>query len=300
MILALACGAGTGAGVLFVARGLVPPRPTLAEALARLRHGPEPVPSQGGETAGFAALLGRPIAAMLGRAGPEALVRPGTRRDLAVAGRGPERHLAEKVTLGLVGLVLPPACAALAALGGARVPLVLPAWAAPVCALAGFMVPDIGVRSEARARRADFRHALGSFLDLVVIALAAGGGIETALFSAAGTGRGWAFVELRAALEEARLTRESPWAALERLGSAIGVDELGELAASVGLAGTEGAKVRASLSAKAASLRAHQLAEAEAAAQAATEKMSLPVVALFAGFLCFIGFPAVVRVLAGL
>jgi len=27
--------------------------------------------------------------------------------------------------------------------------------------------------------------------------------------------------------------------------------------------------------------------------------MSLPVVLLFAGFLCFIGFPAVVRVLAG-
>ena len=57
--------------------------------------------------------------------------------------------------------------------------------------------------------------------------------------------------------------------------------------------------MRASLGAKAVSLRAHQLAEAEGAAEAATEKMSLPVVLLFAGFLCFIGFPAVVRVLAG-
>jgi Flp pilus assembly protein TadB len=221
------------------------------------------------------------------------------RRDLVVLGRSPERHLAEKVALGLVGLLLAPAMAALAALGDVGLPLVLPVWAALACGLAGFFVPDLGVRSEAKARRADFRHALGSFLDLVVIALAAGGGIETALTSAAATGGGWGFGELRRALDGARLARESPWRALEALGSSVGVAELGELASTVGLAGSEGAKVRASLSAKAASLRAHQLAEAEAAAQAATEKMSLPVVALFAGFLCFVGYPAVVRVLAG-
>ena len=298
MIAALFCGAGVGTGLLLVARGLLPSRPTLAEALAQLRRAPEPGRAAV-EGAGFATRLGRPLAALLGRSGPEALVLPGVRRDLAVLGRSPERHLAEKVTLGLVGLLLAPACAALLALGGTNVPLVLPAWAALVFGLSGFFVPDLGVRSEAKARRADFRHALGSFLDLVVIALAAGGGIETALASAAVTGRGWAFGELRQALEGARLARESPWHALERLGAEMGVAELGELAASVGLAGSEGAKVRASLSAKAVSLRAHQLAEAEAAAQAATEKMSLPVVALFAGFLCFIGFPAVVRVLAG-
>jgi tight adherence protein C len=47
------------------------------------------------------------------------------------------------------------------------------------------------------------------------------------------------------------------------------------------------------------SLRVHELTEAESADQAATEKMSLPVVLLFAGFLCFIAFPAVERVLTG-
>jgi hypothetical protein len=72
------------------------------------------------------------------------------------------------------------------------------------------------------------------------------------------------------------------------------------LAASVSLAGTEGAKVRASLAAKAGSLRTHELAEAETEDQAATERMSLPVVLLLAGFLLFIGFPAVERVLTGL
>ena len=47
-------------------------------------------------------------------------------------------------------------------------------------------------------------------------------------------------------------------------------------------------------------LRAHQLAEAETADQAASERMSLPVVVLFAGFLFFIGFPAVEGVLHSL
>jgi hypothetical protein len=43
----------------------------------------------------------------------------------------------------------------------------------------------------------------------------------------------------------------------------------------------------------------HELSDAESSEQAATEKMSLPVVLLFAGFLCFIAFPAIERVLTG-
>ena len=74
---------------------------------------------------------------------------------------------------------------------------------------------------------------------------------------------------------------------------------LSALAASVALAGTEGARVRASLAAKAASLRTHELAEAETADQADTERMSLPVVLLFAGFL-LLGYAAVQEVLTGL
>jgi hypothetical protein len=132
------------------------------------------------------------------------------------------------------------------------------------------------------------------------VALAGGGGVETALADAASVGSGWAFASLRRALEEARLARQTPWVALGRLGQELGVDELSELAASVALAGTEGAKVRASLAAKSASLRTHELAEAETADQAATERMSLPVVLLFAGFLLFLGYPAVEKVLTGL
>jgi tight adherence protein C len=301
MITALVCGAGVGAGLWLVVRGLYPPRPSLAQALAELRRLPEPAPVLTPELeGGMAARLGRPIAEVLGRTNAGWLVPAKVRQDLAVLGRTPERHLAEKVTLALVGLLFVPAIAVLLALGGAHLPLVVPLWASLIFMVAGFFLPDLGVHSDASRRRRDFRHALSSFLDLVVVALAGGGGVETALTDAASVGSGWAFGYLSRTLDQARLARQTPWAALGRLGQQLGVAELSELAASVALAGTEGAKVRSSLAAKAASLRTHELAEAETTDQAATERMSLPVVLLFAGFLLFLGYPAVQKVLTGL
>jgi Flp pilus assembly protein TadB len=301
VIAALVCGAGVGAGLWLIVRGLYPPRPSLAQALAELRRLPEPAPVLTPEPeGGMAARLGRPLAEMLGRTKADWLLPAKVRQDLAVLGRSPERHLAEKVTLALVGLLFAPAIAVLLALGGAHLPVVVPLWASLIFMVGGFFAPDLGVHAEASRRRRDFRHALSSFLDLVVVALAGGGGVETALADAASVGSGWAFGYLRRALDQARLARQTPWAALGRLGQQLGISELSELAASVALAGTEGAKVRASLAAKAASLRTHQLAEAETADQATTERMSLPVVLLFAAFLLFLGYPAVEKVLTGL
>ena len=300
MILPLLCGAGVGAGLFLIVRGLYPPRPSLAQALAQLRRLPEPASViRADADAGFSARLGRPAAEALARGGAGWLIPTSVRRDLAVLGRSPERQLAEKITLALFGLLFAPAVATLLLLGGAHIPLVVPLWASLLFMVAGFFAPDLGIRAEANRRRRDFRHALSSFLDLVVVALAGGGGVETALADAAGVGSGWAFAYLRRALDQARLARQTPWAALGQLGHELGVDELSELAASVALAGTEGAKVRASLAAKATSLRTHELAEAETADQAATERMSLPVVSLFAGFLVFLGYPAVEKVLTG-
>ena len=61
MIAALVCGAGFGAGLWLTIRGLYPPRPSLAQALAKLRRIPEPVPVLTPESdGGLAARLGRP------------------------------------------------------------------------------------------------------------------------------------------------------------------------------------------------------------------------------------------------
>jgi len=55
-----------------------------------------------------------------------------------------------------------------------------------------------------------------------------------------------------------------------------------------------------SIAAKARSIRTRGLADAEGAAQAASERMSLPVVLLMTGFIVFLGYPAVAQVLTGL
>lgn len=300
MIVVLFAGAAFGGGLFFLWRGLFPPRPSLAAALAELRHLPEPAPVvEANREGGATAQLGGPIARLLTRIGADWLVPGRLRPDLAITGRSVERQLAEQVALGIFGSVLVPLCSFVLLLGGVHVPLVLPVWAALLVGVAGFVLPDLGVHGEAIQRRRDFRHALSSYLDLVVVALAGGAGVETALNDAASIGRGWAFEYLRQALDRSRLQRSTPWAALGQLGEELGVGELAELASSIALAGTEGARVRSSLAAKAMSLRAHELTDAEGAAQATTEKMSLPVVLLFAGFLCFIAFPAVERVLSG-
>ncbi len=304
MIVELVCGAGVGLGALAVVRGLRPPRPPLAAVLAHHHH---PAASAAAATARLDPGSARPgpLAARVGRmlggvAAALGLRLGATRGNLAVTGQPLERHLAEKAAMALFGLLLAPAATASLALVGVTLPLVVPLWAAVGLAVGGFVLPDLGLRADAANRRRQLRHALGSLLDLTVVALAGGAGVEGALSDAASAGDGFGPEQFRRALATARLRREPPWVALGRLGEELGVAELVELAASVALAGTEGAKVRASLAAKAASLRVHQLADAETAAQASTERMSLPVVLLFAGFLLFIGYPAMARVMTGL
>jgi tight adherence protein C len=293
---ALLAGTGFGLGLLLIATALAPRKVSLADALAALTREPHS-PLVTVDAGGWAARLGRPAVTLLAGLG---LPTQAARRDLAILARPPERQLAEQATAAVAGLLLAPAVTGLLAAGGLVLPWQLPAVGAIALAGAGFAAPALAVRHEAATRRADVRHALAAFLDLVVIALAGGGGVEAALTYAGAAGTGWAFTQIRGALESARLTRRPPWEALGQLGHELSVAELGELSASITLAGTEGAKVKASLAAKAAALRARQLTDAETTAQAATEKMSLPLVLLFAGFLLLIGYPAVVHVLTGL
>jgi Flp pilus assembly protein TadB len=156
------------------------------------------------------------------------------------------------------------------------------------------------LRARAADRRRSFRHALSGFLDVVSVSLAGGRGVDTALRDGANAGDGWPFEAIRGALLEAQLLGETPWSGLARLGTELAIPELGELAASAALAGSEGARVRTSLAAKARSLRLRGLSDVESSAQSASELMSVPVVVLMLGFVVFLGYPAMVRVLQGI
>jgi tight adherence protein C len=47
-------------------------------------------------------------------------------------------------------------------------------------------------------------------------------------------------------------------------------------------------------------MRTRALSDAERSAQSASERMSLPIVVLMAGFVVFLGYPAVMRVMQGI
>jgi Flp pilus assembly protein TadB len=202
-----------------------------------------------------------------------------------LVGSTPERHALEKVVGTVAGLLVPSLCGLVLAVAGTTLPIWLIPFVSISAALAGWVLPDLALRDQADQRRRAFRHALSAYLDLVNILLAGGAGIETALYAAAHAGDGWGFEKLRHALDRARLTGQSPWDTFGRLGESLGVSELSELAASVSLAGSHGARIRSSLAAK-----------ADSAAEAATERMTIPVTVMLAGFLVFIAYPALLEV----
>jgi len=151
----------------------------------------------------------------------------------------------------------------------------------------------------ATERRRHVRVVVGSFVDLVVLSLAGGVGIDGALHAASQVTPDWASRRLSKALLMARDSGATPWDALAGLGQELGVDELVELATTVQLAGTEGARIRQALTARGESLRRHEQAEAESAANAMTERLFFPGALLLLGFLVFIGYPAIQRILGG-
>lgn len=290
-------GTGVGLGLWALVVWLVPPRPALAELVARLHAQPKPRPLLTPQEGGWAVRIGSPFTPLLRSLG---LPYRSIEKDLAITGRSAETYLAEKAALGLTGLLLPALVEIVLTAGGRPLPWPLPAGASLALAVGGFLLPDLTVRTEARRRRAAFRHALSSYLNLLHILLAGGAGVDAALHDAAGTGQGWAFQQLRRALSTARLTRSSPWTLLGQLGEELEVSELTELAASLSLSGTEGAKVRASLAAKAAAMRHRDGAEAEGQANAATERMALPGMLMAFGFVIFVFYPALAQIAASL
>ena len=223
----------------------------------------------------------------------------GVLASLAVTGGSAEQMATKMVVAGAVGLLGPPALwLAILSVGPsvpAGVPIVVGLVAAPVCA--GLVL--LTLAEKAKQRRRHFRAVVGSTVDLVVLSMAGGMGIEGALLAATQVSPDWAAGQMTRVLLQARDSGESPWHALGRLGARLGVPELEELASSLELAGTEGAKIRQTLSARGVSLRRHEQAQAESAANAMSERLFLPGALLLIGFLFFVGYPAFSRILGG-
>ena len=282
LLLGLLCGVG-----LWIAAVALRPRPVpLDRALADLRRpveSPDPV-SAAPSTSRLLELL-----TAVG------LRTPQRDQQLALAGITPEAWARDKLIGATGGLAVPLLVWAALRLVGIQVPAAV-GLLALAAAVAGWFLPDLRLRDQVEQRRKAFQYALSAYLDLVNVILAGGGGTETALIAAADAGDGWAFAKLRHALHRAQRINQPLWTAFDDLGAELGVPELRDLASSIGLAGAQGARIRASLAVKADTLRSHQIAETEAAAEATTERMNLPTAVLLLGFLIFIVFPAVTAI----
>jgi Flp pilus assembly protein TadB len=285
MISALITGALVGLGAWCVAVGCRLRRPSLAALITNL-DGVAPARSGRAWLDDFAAAL--PLTP-----------RPAADANLRLLRRDPASWASERL---IVGVLAAAAGLLWAAVVGSA--LGLPVWLRLgfVLALAGAgtALPIVTLRSQADARRAELRVALGAYLDLVAVALSAGAGVEEAMADAATIGTGTGFDEISDALTAARRAGQPPWVPLGQLAHHLDIGELRDLAATLSLVGTEGARARETLLARARGLRRDQIAASEAAAARRTEAASIPVGLQFVGFLILIVYPALLRVAHGL
>ncbi|WP_194891973.1 type II secretion system F family protein [Catenulispora pinisilvae] len=293
MITVMLCGAGIGISSMLVWSGLRPLAPSLAEAQRRITAEPATVTDVPAGTGP----RGRATAARwLSRLG---LPNQALRADLALAGIDVEAFATRKVINAIVGLLMPIAAQVALASAGMAVPAVAVLGVAVVFATVFFLAPDSDARRKAQDIRDQTREALDVLLSFAATSMTAGDGVESALEGAAAIGDGAAFEYFRSATAAARTSRRPVWACYADLAKQLGVPELSELAATVSLAGGQGAKIAESLAAKSASLRGRRTAERAAANISATERTHMPVSVMMLGFLLVLVFPSLDRFLAG-
>lgn len=223
----------------------------------------------------------------------------GLTQDLAVTGGTVEQYVGKTTTLVLLGFFGPVVILGFFNAIGLGIPLVFGPTAGAVLAIAMLVVTRQELTDKAKKRRAEFRRTLSVYLDLVAMSMQAGRGHAEALPASAAIGTGWAFTHLHDAIDGARFSGTTPWHALGRLGDRFGIRELTDLDSALTLANEDGAKVRATLVARAETLRAERIADAEAAAAQATESMRFALIVMVFAFLAYELYPSVARLFAG-
>jgi hypothetical protein len=300
VIAVVVLGSLAGLGVVGLVLGLRS-TPVTLDGVAATLHRPVDGVSTSGEPVSLDRRAGRLVNGWIVRsplAGTEGW--GGLAPSLNITGQSYEWLVSRMLLAGGAGLLVPLVAWIVAAPAGVGLPLGVAVVLAVIAAPAGAVLPVVSLLSQARGRRRHVRVVTGTFVDLVVLSLAGGVGIEGALLAASQVSADWAARRMARALSRARDSGQSPWAALGQLGEEIGVPELVELSSTVQLAGTEGARIRQSLAARAVSFRRHEQADAESEANAVTERLFLPGALLLVGFLLFVGYPAFSRILGGL
>lgn len=305
MTWAIPAGALVGAGLWLLVVALRRPQPGVAALIARIDAGKRSMSTSvvtGAERASIGP-VGRSALDRLRDRFDVLVAERGwqlgrQRADLALLNRSPGWLLGSKTVAGVGLMVLAPFCWGMLQVMGVPVPGEIPLVLALALGALGFFLPDLMLRGEAARRRREFRRTVGIFLDLVAMNLAGGRGLPEALLAAATVSNHWSMIRIKQALANARLFGLTPWQSLGQLGDELGIDELRDLSGALSLAADDGAKIRASLTARAATLRRKELADVEGEAGERSQSMLVAQLLLCTAFLVFLGYPAVATLLS--
>ncbi|MCA0253355.1 MAG: type II secretion system F family protein [Actinobacteria bacterium] len=290
-ILALLGGGLVGLGLATALFAVAPTHPDLREFLTRVsttnRRQATAAPANLKEQLGLWLVLHLPLTRLI--------TPPET--DLALLRRPVHRFYADKVLFGIAGLSFPALATALLALLGLHLPLAIPLGAALIAGIGMSFLPDHSVRDDARAARAEFRHALSAYVDLVAIARHSGAQTRQAMEMAARTGTNWVFERINEELVNSRFAGRSPWEALHSLADELAITDLSEVANIMRTSGEDSASVYRTLRARAAAIRDDLQSAEVAKANAANERLMMPLGLLFIVFVLALGAPVLLRVI---
>ncbi len=188
-------------------------------------------------------------------------------------GKSVAEFYADKVVMAVLGAVVPAVvvgtCAMLGLLGGPA-----PALVVVVGGIIGFFVPNVLVRRADARIRSDAREGLLVYMDLVTLERLANASATQALYQASLLSELPLFVQIRTALERARLEQQPPFEELRRLSEQIALPELGDLTDIMRLDDTGGA-LSGMLRARVRELRDAHLNREQLRASADAEGMTL-------------------------
>jgi Flp pilus assembly protein TadB len=296
MIALTLIGCGIGAAIFLLIVQIRPPKPDPLAMLARFDAAqvPQPVARATGSTRGVAAgaetKLGRLVSEELARRG---IAYASLRQDLALNGQSFDATMGRKVVLAVFGFLIGLIMTVFLTVAGLHLPLGVPVIVALLFAAGFFFIPEFDARAAAAKRRKEFKRALGAYLDWVSLQMSGKAAAEQALPEAAKIGSGWPLALIRHTVTNAARSGQDVWGALTELGERIGVAPLRELGTLVQLVAHDGAQVRDTLSARAASLRNEELADAEGTAGKRDQSMLMAQILLGVGFAVFLGYPAI-------
>lgn len=270
LALVLAAGLLVAGGLVGLVAAAVPAVPRLDAALERA--------GDGGLTADRRREVG-PVTSRSERLGAALYLRTPfplgerQRQALRLQDKPIAEFYADKAVMALLGAALP---AVVGGVGGllAGQFSTLPAVLSLVGAAVGFFVPDLLLRRAARRARTGALDALMMFFELVTLERLTNASATQALQHAAAVSEVPLFLQIRAALERARLEQQPPYTELRRLAAQLDLPELADVADVMQLDET-GASLAGALRARVRELRDAHLASEQVRASAEAEGMTI-------------------------